>query len=390
MCSLLPRHPAGARRRPPPAPPAHRPPAAPRRRPAAPGPAWCRSPVPPDSVDGTCSRRAAPTGPAGHRAAPGCEPGGPVADPREGARQGLAVGVLRVLEDRGGGALLHDPARVHHREPVTGVREHRQVVADHDQTEVLLGHQLLDQPQDLSLDHHIESRRRLVRDDQVRVAGQRHRDHHTLPLTAGELVRIRVRARGRQPHVLQEFTGLLLRTGRSRLLVQQDRLGDLVTDAVHGVERVHRPLEDDRGTRPAHGPDLAPLHGEDVLAVQQDLAGDLRPGGQQPQQRERERRLAAPGLTGDAELPARVDGEVHAPDRLRSAGVRHREVAYLQQRGPLCARCTQRATPSLGLRTDSMARPHSVNDSATRAMAMPGGARYHQSPALTAPASRAS
>ncbi|MFC7512768.1 hypothetical protein ACFQV4_31245 [Streptomyces thermocarboxydus] len=72
-----------------------------------------------------------------------------------------------VLVDLGGGTFLDDPSRVHHREPVAGVGEHRQVVADHHQPHVLVGDQLLDEAQDLRLDHHVQRGGRLVRDDQA-------------------------------------------------------------------------------------------------------------------------------------------------------------------------------------------------------------------------------
>src|SRR3990170_3451222 len=44
--------------------------------------------------------------------------------------------------------------------------------------------------QDLRLHGHIERRRRLVRDDQRGVEHERHRDHDTLLLAAGELERV--------------------------------------------------------------------------------------------------------------------------------------------------------------------------------------------------------
>ena len=50
----------------------------------------------------------------------------------------------------------------------------------------------------IRLDRHVERRRRLVGDEQLRVARERHRDHHPLAHPAGELVRILVDAsRGR-------------------------------------------------------------------------------------------------------------------------------------------------------------------------------------------------
>ena len=60
----------------------------------------------------------------------------------------------------------------------------------------MLAHQVAEQVEDLGLDHDVESRRRLVGDDQARVAREGHRDHHALPLPAGELVGVRVGTAG--------------------------------------------------------------------------------------------------------------------------------------------------------------------------------------------------
>ena len=53
-----------------------------------------------------------------------------------------------------------------------------------------LGEQL----EDLGLDGHVERGGRLVGDQDVGVAGERHGDHHPLALAAGELVRVAVDA----------------------------------------------------------------------------------------------------------------------------------------------------------------------------------------------------
>ena len=54
--------------------------------------------------------------------------------------------------------------------------------------------QLREQLQDLRLDRDVERGRRLVGDEQLRLAGERHRDHHALAHAARELVRVRVDA----------------------------------------------------------------------------------------------------------------------------------------------------------------------------------------------------
>ena len=107
--------------------------------------------------------------------------------------------------------LLGDPARVHDHHPVAGLGEHRQVVGDEDEREAELLPQVLEELQDLRLDHDVERRRRLVADDDRRVAGKRHRDHRPLAHAARQLVRVRLRPRPRDPDQLQELAGPLAR-----------------------------------------------------------------------------------------------------------------------------------------------------------------------------------
>ena len=130
-----------------------------------------------------------------------------VADLGEGRRQRPRVRVRRGAEHVGGRALLDDPARVHDGEPVADLDQHGEIVRDeqHGESELVL--ELLQQLQDLGLDHDVERGRRLVGDDEARAAGQRHRDHHALPLPARELVRVVVDAPGRQPDLLEELAG---------------------------------------------------------------------------------------------------------------------------------------------------------------------------------------
>ena len=53
-----------------------------------------------------------------------------------------------------------------------------------------LAHHAAHEVQDLGLDRDVEGGGRLVGDEQLRVAGERHGDHHPLPHAAGELVRV--------------------------------------------------------------------------------------------------------------------------------------------------------------------------------------------------------
>jgi hypothetical protein len=92
-------------------------------------------------------------------------------------------------------------------------------------------------------------RRRLVGDDQARLHGQRHGDHHALALAAGELVRVRIAQRGRGglAHVLQQAEHAPLDQGTAeRRVVELQHLGDLVAHPHQRVERGHRLPEDHR------------------------------------------------------------------------------------------------------------------------------------------------
>ena len=110
--------------------------------------------------------------------------------------------------------------------------------------------QLLEQLEDLRLDHDVEGGRRLVADDDRRVAGQGHRDHRPLAHAARQLVRVGAGplACG-MPDELEQLAGALARRVARLAQAHLDRLGDLVADAADRVERVHRALEHDARSR---------------------------------------------------------------------------------------------------------------------------------------------
>ena len=84
----------------------------------------------------------------------------------------------------------------------------------------------------------------------VGLAGQRHGDHHALAHAAGELVRIVVERASRREGMRDQLEHLdrarLRACGEHWSSCSQDRLGDLLADRVHRVERGHRLLEDHR------------------------------------------------------------------------------------------------------------------------------------------------
>jgi len=95
----------------------------------------------------------------------------------------------RHFEEAGLVCGLDDAPEIHHRDPITDVLDHREVVGDEQVGQlqfILKVHQEID---DLGLDRHIERRHRLVADDQLRVQCERTGNPDALTLPARELVR---------------------------------------------------------------------------------------------------------------------------------------------------------------------------------------------------------
>ena len=106
------------------------------------------------------------------------------------ASSALGVGMLRRLEDVGDVVLLDDLAVLHHADPVGDLAHDVEVVGDEQHGHAEAALQILQKLEDLRLHGDVERGGRLVGDQQVRLVGERHRDHHALALAAGQLVRI--------------------------------------------------------------------------------------------------------------------------------------------------------------------------------------------------------
>ena len=89
---------------------------------------------------------------------------------------------------------LDDLAGVHHVDAVGVAGDDAEVVRDDDDGRAELAAQAGHDFQHLRLNRHVERRRRLVGEQQLRVAGHGHGDHHALSHTTGELVRVVVDA----------------------------------------------------------------------------------------------------------------------------------------------------------------------------------------------------
>ena len=114
----------------------------------------------------------------------------------------------------------------------------------------------------------------------IRMSGlcsERHRDHRALAHAARVLVRIvaeallRLRDADRGEQLDDALARLLLRD----VVVCPDRLDDLVADPVHRVQAREGVLEDHRELLAADLPELVRRKLEEVLALEEDLPGEI-------------------------------------------------------------------------------------------------------------------
>ena len=104
--------------------------------------------------------------------------------------QVLGVGCCGAVKMALRAACLDDLAIGHDADPVGHLAHDAEIVGDEQHGHVELGLELQQELEDLRLDGDVERRGRLVGDEQVGLVGERHGDHHPLPLAARELMRI--------------------------------------------------------------------------------------------------------------------------------------------------------------------------------------------------------
>ena len=264
------------------------------------------------------------------------------------------------------GTGLDHLAGAHDREAVGDAGHHRQIMRDEHQPHAVLVDQPAQQIEDPRLGRHVERRRRLVRDQQLRAQRHGHRDHHPLPLAARQLVRIARQRKPhlRQPHPLERVTRDGPRLAPRRAGMDQHRLGHLVADGPQRIERGHRLLEDHAhvmAAQPAHL-GLAPL--QQLRAVEPDRPARLRPVRQQTHHGQRGHRLARPALADHAEHLARPERHRDAAQDRRAADreIQPRDVEQAHAR-------TRRSFGSSRSRSPS---PIRFSPSTVSTIAMPG------------------
>jgi hypothetical protein len=197
-------------------------------------------------------------------------------------------------------------------------------VRDVDDRHPQLGLDSLQLLEDLVLHDDVEGGGRLVGDDQLRAARQSHGDDRALAHATRELVRVPIKHVRREPDRVEQLLHVLalLLVAHDAAVVGVERLADLVADAVYRVPRVHRALEDHRDLLPAPPPHLIRAQPQQILAVEPNLARHVhRVRREQPQQRQRDRGLAAARLADQAHRLTLVNRERDVVDGRHFAGL---------------------------------------------------------------------
>ena len=98
------------------------------------------------------------------------------------------------------------------------------------------------------MDRHIQGRGRFVRNDQIRVVGNRHGNHDALTHAPGELMgeRLETNLRIGDPHQSQQLHSANFRLLVRHLLVDLQCLNQLATDGVNRCQGGQRILENHR------------------------------------------------------------------------------------------------------------------------------------------------
>ena len=263
------------------------------------------------------------------------------AQARHGGEQRTRVRMGRLRKHRGRRALFHTVALVHDEHAVGHLSHHAHVVRDEHHRHVQLLLQCTDQLQDFGLDGHIQRRGRLIRNQQRRLARQRHRNHHALAHAARQLMRIAPQhvARFRNAHQLQHAQRLGLGLVGRFALVQADRFGNLLAHGKDRVERGHRLLEDHRDIGTAHAAHgrlagVCQIQHFAVAAAQMHVPADDLAAAvfHQPHQRQRRHRLARARFAHHGKRFTAVHMErqvAHRVDHALGRGKAHAQVLHL-------------------------------------------------------------
>ena len=246
------------------------------------------------------------------------------AEARHRAEQRLRVGMARLREQVLDGGLLDLAAGIHDDDALGHLGDDAEVVRDEDDGGAGLGLELAHEIEDLRLHGDVERGGRLVGDQQLGIAGERHGDHDALAHAAGQLVRILLealrRARGCRPDAASRWRALRA-ASRSRPWCRVSVsviCRPMVSTGLSEVIGSWKIIEMSLPRIVAH---LALGELQQVACPGSGSARDDAAGrrGDQAQDRQRRDALAAAGLADDGQRLAGRHAEGHAVDRAHDA-----------------------------------------------------------------------
>ena len=122
------------------------------------------------------------------------------------------VGMGRGRQDARRIAALHHLAMPQYGDALGRVGHDGEIVRDQEHPHPVLVDEAAQQVEDLRLQHDVESRRRLVRDEQLRLERTGNGDDHALPLPARQFMRVarQRKFRLRQPDPVEHVAGEVL------------------------------------------------------------------------------------------------------------------------------------------------------------------------------------
>ena len=208
----------------------------------------------------------------------------------------MRVGMGRRLHDVGNASLFDPAPRIHDKHAFGHLRDRTHVMGYQNNGCLQLRSQIAKKGENLCLHGHVQRRCRLVGDQDLRLAGKRDGNHHTLPLATGKLMRVVIHPcrRIRDPHRLEKFDSPYTRRRAVEPAMKLQHLGDLPPDGEKRVQRGHRLLEDHRDLVAADLPHPRFADRREILALEPDgAAAHLPHRRQQSHHGQRRHRLAA-------------------------------------------------------------------------------------------------
>ncbi len=222
-----------------------------------------------------------------------------------GIQQLLRIGMPGAGKEHLRVCRFHQLTLGHHGHPVGVLSHNAQVVGDQQQRHPHAFLQPTNELEHLLLHRHIQGRGRLVGNQQLRLIGQRHGNHHPLPLPSGELMRVGVQPLLRMGnlHLFKQLNHTTTGLHPAESLMQEQHFAQLFFDRVQRVEAGHRLLKDHADVVSSNLTD-APFGGmQQVLSLKEDasrrvmrrgreqlengVGSDRFPGAAFPHQRQR-------------------------------------------------------------------------------------------------------